>query len=300
MHGLQVVQTVSPFVLFRRGAADTFMYQLGAAFTLDAPGILNQSIAPFALDPNKEVYMKRCTARLSMVNCGLSPVKVTVIHIVAREDIPESRNLFSILETDAPTYQSYDVSVTSGHMFQSLWKIIKTKRKYLQPGRTMSVNLSRNYSPNKPFTGQYQANNVDWNYVKGNQSKIVIVTPIIGFDNANYNAVTNPQALTPVPFCVQTWLKRYFSYYTMDVADTSSIYTVGTGFPTNVAGWNSAGTAYFPGYAVAQDNYIGSAVSARPQPVTQTSPPTVTEDDDSDSQKQKTKNVNNKIKKMQI
>lgn len=279
MHGLQVRQVFAPGQIFRSEYNDPDIVQELEYVTPDDPRSLDLYVPPFATDPAKEVYMKRATVKDQFINCGLSPVHFTVHTVIARDDIPSSYTLSGILNTGAPATYTYDCSVTTGHLFQQLFKIVKTTRRWLQPGRTMAVKVSRSYSPNKAFTGNYQANQTDWYLTKGQVIKIVVCRGILAYDNGQYNPVDNGNAIGLVPYMVQTYRKYYFSWYTMDDAEPDSNVLITPFFPTVMqANWNTGDDAFFPSYAVAQDNYVNNDVPARPQPVTQTAAPVLSRD----------------------
>lgn len=221
MHGIQIAQSCD-FIASVVANNDSGQSQLAQIFVTyaDNPAVM-EAIAPQAFNPalpDLQLYMKRLYMTMYFNNGSQFNQMLEVFWCTSRDDIDSADNPIAFAGTDFQPNLPYISPVTS-NAFTRRFKIYKSKKYMMAPGRTLSITV-KSRRRTRPMTYIADANSVRYNLREGNRFLMYRVygTPVQLVPN------TGPYAggACLSPYWLNRMCKRYFSYYRMDISDATS------------------------------------------------------------------------------
>lgn len=228
MHGLQTFQAYKFLPPLQRGLdAGTSIGSLFEVYGVDDPASLVECLFRLDSDVTREYWVKRHYKQLTLTNVFPTPMMCEFTWLRARQSIPVTT---SWPDLSTAVYSiTYDQNGQAGVLFPwvSPWcgpvlhkwfKIVKTRKRIMKPGKPYFVKLQSSRSTRKrPMQlgteGDYQT----YNLMRG--QKVLVIRPyglpsLVAGGNEDY-----PNNTTLNEFCLSVAYRTYTSYYNMDVAE---------------------------------------------------------------------------------
>lgn len=238
----------------------TYNYGVGAPyatfnyyFNTSSPGNLRARIPALLDSPDLQFYVKRMYTRNTFTNVSLQNVMVDITKLYARRDIRADVTLAEICNDEVvgtsavtvPLIQMPYVSFTVGDTFRKTFKVLSHKQRILKPLSTVTIKdrIQKSYL-RKPINQDVEAD-TQYSTRRGN---ILTIVRFYGTPTNWTNSVgvgTNITGLTPV--IIRGIQNTYTSYYRMDDAEPTALFTNNAGFTTVGVTGN---TTWNPTYAM--------------------------------------------------
>lgn len=257
LHARQVLQTIKfdgRLTLCNSNTGPNNIQQTGNIYyALDDPTVYNG--LGFASTTQFQIYPERINLHVYATNNVSNPVRLEVIKFITRKNVPSTLDPSLTIELETGTNTSHYPysSITTGLQLQKLYKIMKTKRIWLQPGATKIFTLKRK-KWSTPLYSEVDFNQTQWDFVKGNQWMLIRVMG----QPVPWNIATNPwNGMALSPYDVSFMQTRYLSYtnmeeFTFQTSMLSNLYFTFPSAPPN---------QIFPGKP---SIYLGCAAVANP------------------------------------
>jgi hypothetical protein len=168
---------------------------------------------PWLDPPDYKWFAYRNICKTHFYNCSAIPVMMECTWVKARRSLEASDypSLSDLMQVDGPLADDAYISPFSGHSFLRYFKILRTKKRWVQPQRQMTFKTTRKY-PAREWTTMVDGD-TKYTAVRGN---IFMVQRFWGMPiyNANpdlsmYNTYLGPVNVT----CV---IERYLSFWRND------------------------------------------------------------------------------------
>ncbi|QDJ95258.1 capsid protein [Capybara virus 26_cap1_2125] len=236
MHGLntrQRVDTLTPQT--QTMAFGQSQQALSYVMSVDAPGYLASGgmLNGLSVAPETQVYVKRCYGRAIISNNGIFPIMCESYLFKARFDLSNSLTVNGVMSQDGPNITDPYVSPTTGDNFRKTFKILSSRTRILNPGKTYTFKVPSQYSnATKYIMGDIEGNFANFNYRKGNIIRYLRFygVPVLygPTPDAVPGTILSSIAVTGI-------FKGYVSYYTMDdaTADSSAVNNLAPSLPNN-------------------------------------------------------------------
>jgi len=234
MHGLNKRQYAGFYVPWDQEVQPgSSQYALTQTIVLDSPQGLSQFLPTLfgnTTDDSRytEVYIKKFLGKMMYFNHCNYPCWLEYTYLRSRVDIPAGSTLEQLMSADGPLpYLAY-ISPFTGNSFQKQFKILKTRKKLIQPGKFCTVKFKKTFYP-KAYTGAVQGNTAKWFALEGNLFLYIRAYgyPLLGHDTGDNHDFSLLGKIE-----LSRLALSYISYYVMDDVRPDS--TVAVQIPTPV------------------------------------------------------------------
>lgn len=244
MHGLNVNQVTGYDPVFQQNqdsGQNQFAYT--RYFSVDQPDQLPAAIPNYdVIDGNTQVYIKRLYRTMYFTNSAMVPIRVQLLWVRARLDVPLTMDIFSIMNEGGVRPDIPYASMTTGEDFKKYFRVIKSKHTVWKPGVNYRVKAGSVYAGGRPITKDVEGDLTHFRYRKKNTIVVVKAYGIPEYYRAANQPSVQSTALSSV--ILRIAFHTYCSFYRMDDATP-----------------NTAITNFFP-LALTQDNLQGNPTYA--------------------------------------